>query len=462
MAIKKEALDNFFEEDLPPTKKRTYSSYRVFDEIDKNNSKSGDTLNKTEEKSRPSYNTTSNKDITEAVTIGKQLVNNWSSQTGTNGNPLVNKGITERPTIHENNKPRSCSKNSVSSLSGFSRKIVFAIYQSCKISGSDTTDPITLDHLASLVDCNKKCIKTIINRLKKKDLLDTIEYKTGRGGWVIYRLSQSLYLDILKNEGLLSLSTGINKRETQPITQGVTSHFSSSSSKDLYKTTTTDQTIPSKPEGSQLPDEWLAIDIEPLRSINFTHMHLSQLATEEQLTPKIVQQSIDFFAFDLSNNNKAKTIKGSPLNFFMGILRNRGGYAIPGNYGSPEERYMKDYAEKIRQQGEEMARLENEAIELSFKSWYVILPDQEKIKLIPGTNISKLKDDPYKFTGKRVQRLAREYFKDVVWPNIRERVMAGEVLVDEYKEIDTDKQVYGILDLLREESAIKARINPAP
>ena len=391
--------------------------------------------------------------------------------------PYTNYQQTKKPNtetdtqIHTNPTQTSHKHNtnatkdlSFDTLVGNLKKIILYIYYQCKFNGKYEII-LSITTMASAIQIPSGSVNTSLVRLEKKGYIQKIASQPGRGGWKKIKLAEYVYKEMVFVETSHRLSTNLTQTSLKPNTELNTepnTTVSSSSSKDLYKTTTTEQAIPSKPEGPQLPDEWLAIDIEPLRSINFTHMHLSQLATEEQLTPKIVQQSIDFFAFDLSNNNKAKTIKISPLNFFMGILRNRGGYAVPDNYGSPEERYMKDYAKKIRQQGEEMAKLENEAIELSFKSWYVILPDQEKIKLIPGTNISKLKDDPYKFTGKKVRRLAREYFKDVVWPNIRERVMAGEVLVDEYKEIDTDKQVYGILDLLRDEAAIKALINPAP
>ena len=440
-------------------KKKKYRPWNLLDDFS----------NETQE--RHIINNAADEEDKEPNKIQNKKNTNWTqcdNKTNTNRTQIEHKVDTNQTqsgheTGHEI-EHKLGTKSGFLTLVGLQRKVLLFFYENCRNTRSKITSPFTLEILADRLNIRKGSVKTTIRRLETKTFIRRVDFKNGRSGWSSYEVPNSVFTELTRMETEHKLDTNWTqieyKTNTKLDTKADTAEFSSSS-KDLYKTTTTDQTIPSKPESPQLPDEWLAIDIEPLRSINFTHMHLSQLATEEQLTPKIVQQSIDFFAFDLSNNNKAKTIKGSPLNFFMGILRNRGGYVIPDNYGSPEERYMKDYAKKLRQQGEEMARLENEAIELSFKSWYVILPDQEKDKLLPGTDLSK-NSDQYKFTGERIRRLAREYFKDVVWPNIRERVMAGEVLVDEYKEIDTDKQVYGILDLLREEAAIKNQRNPAP
>lgn len=95
---------------------------------------------------------------------------------------------------------RSCKNYTIDSLFGLPRAIVLAIYQNCKLTGNNITNEITMDHLVAMIGSNKSCIKTTISRLKTKKLISTEAYKTGRGGWAIYRLSENLYCDISKME----------------------------------------------------------------------------------------------------------------------------------------------------------------------------------------------------------------------------------------------------------------------
>ena len=94
------------------------------------------------------------------------------------------------------------SGHSLSSLSGLSRAIILAIYQVCKSTGSATTNQVTINYLTSTVRSHPNTIRTVINRLKARQLLHVVTYKRGRGGWVIYRLAQDLYLNIVKTENL--------------------------------------------------------------------------------------------------------------------------------------------------------------------------------------------------------------------------------------------------------------------
>jgi hypothetical protein len=100
------------------------------------------------------------------------------------------------------------SERSLSSLSGLSRSIILAIYQSCKLTGSTTTNKVTIDYLASTIGRDRNCIRTSIYRLKLKRLLRVVTYKSGRGGWVIYELPQDLYLNISRTEKLNSTNFG--------------------------------------------------------------------------------------------------------------------------------------------------------------------------------------------------------------------------------------------------------------
>ena len=100
------------------------------------------------------------------------------------------------------------SGHSLSSLSGLPRAIILAIYQVCKSTGSATTNQVTITYLASTVRSHPNTIRTVINRLKARQLLHVVTYKRGRGGWVIYRLAQDIYLNIVETENLNRSSRG--------------------------------------------------------------------------------------------------------------------------------------------------------------------------------------------------------------------------------------------------------------
>jgi predicted transcriptional regulator len=95
---------------------------------------------------------------------------------------------------------RACKTYTIDSLFGLPRAIILVVYQNCKLTGSNMTKEITMDHLVKMIGSSKSCIKTTISRLKAKKLIATEDYKTGRGGWAIYRLSENLYRDIAKME----------------------------------------------------------------------------------------------------------------------------------------------------------------------------------------------------------------------------------------------------------------------
>ena len=94
----------------------------------------------------------------------------------------------------------------------------------------------------------------------------------------------------------------------------------------------------------ELDARWQAIDSSPITELRFGRSQIAQIAHSGRVSPEQLQDSIYAFAYDLSENQKAKSISGAPLNYFMGILR-KGPYVPPANYESPEERQQRLYLE---------------------------------------------------------------------------------------------------------------------
>lgn len=195
-----------------------------------------------------------------------------------------------------------------------------------------------------------------------------------------------------------------------------------SSSRSIYKTTTTEVVPIVDQSHRNLLVEWQDVDIEPLSSIGFTKNHLFQIASQNKLTFNLVQDSIYAFAFDLQENNKTKTIKGDPINYFMGILRNGRVYTFPSNYESPQDKAMRLYTEQIRIADQKRKLLEKEAIDLVFDDWFVKLTDAQKIEFLPkmfrhNTDSTKLEKN------KMLKASARSHFEAEIWPDKKQEII---------------------------------------
>ena len=146
---------------------------------------------------------------------------------------------------------------------------------------------------------------------------------------------------------------------------------------------------------------------------------MKQIVSQNKLSLQSVQDSIYAFAFDLQENNKAKSIKGDPINYFMGILRNGRVYTFPSNYESPQDRAMRLYTEQIRVVDQKRKLLEKEAIDLAFNSWVSQLNEAQKIEFLP----KNLQNTKVVFgKNKMIESSARSYFEAEIWPNKKKEI----------------------------------------
>ena len=223
---------------------------------------------------------------------------------------------------------------------------------------SKKTVKITTQEIVENFLTSPDIAKTAIKRLIKKGL---IKRKIGVKGWhgfMIFSIENKT-LNLTKNLEILN----------------------SSSSSNIYNKTTTTDTDESKQH--PLYPNWQSLDIEPLVSIGFTVAHLSQIASQNKLQPQLVQDSIYAFAFDLQKNNKAKSIKGDPINFFMGILRNARVYTFPSNYESPQDQALREMLEEKKKQNQKKEAMLNELTDIEFLEWKRSLEKNEVDKIVP-------------------------------------------------------------------------------
>jgi len=351
------------------------------------------------------------------VTAKEELVTKYRQTTPQTSDTTNDKVMT--------NQRQTADKTSFYSLTGLQRCIAILIYNLCKLSRDKKTKEVSIIQLAHCCNSTIKSIKRSVFRLIEKGIILRDSFKNGRGGWTVYCLPNEIYQEIMSMETDNKLMTNWRQTDDKLPTQlppELVTQPSSSSSLNILKTTTTENNQNSNKLQQHLSVEWQEIDIEPLSVIGFTKNHLTQIAFQLKLLPATVQESIHAFAFDLEENDKRKTIAVDPISFFMGILRKSGRYIPPHNYESPQERYMRLYAERMGELEAKREAIEKRAFDLAFWDWFGKLTDEKKRELLPanfrvGARLEK---------NKMLEGEARNYFKMEVWADVRNKIKSGE------------------------------------
>ena len=297
---------------------------------------------------------------------------------------------TQTRTKHE---PKQSSNTVFFELSGLQRKIILYIHQLCSIARNTESPPISIENIASYCNTTVFSARKTIQRLVNKNCIFRKKFKAGRGGWTCYEINEDIYQAVL-------LETNLGSINDKPKTQLRTS--SSNSSSNINTTT-------------KLLDEWQKINFESIKEYGFNEKHILQISKIDSITPDELQDSINYFAFDLLENDKAKEIKKSPVAFFMGILRGQGIYTAPKNYESPQARKLRLKIEQQKAEQEKIEKLETELINNEFNNWRSKLTDDKVEGLLPEEikNATVAKD-------RQIRGFLREYFIKTFWDTIKQ------------------------------------------
>lgn len=273
-------------------------------------------------------------------------------------NPSINPSSTHQKPIK---RPFS-----LFAVTGMRKAILFFLYRTAKNQADRTTDPIVLVSISDMLGASKRTVEVAVARMIKEGWFSVHDSKRGRGGWVIYKLSEHVFLEIFKAEAAgclpgITHQKPINNPSQNP-SQNPSDPSSSSScisyySKEKGATTNTSEAelgthVSHAPDASGqegIPDEWRLsnFDCSGLYQYNikFGQSQINQIRRWGMVTPEELRQSIEAFAFNLSVN---KIKKFHTLNAFMGILK-RGPYAPPENFVSEEERMLLENAKRMEE-----------------------------------------------------------------------------------------------------------------
>lgn len=408
-----------------PFKKKSYRPWNLLDDnfsIEKQNEHKADTK-QTQTKHEPNTNETQNEHKQDTKEKGNILP---THKVDTKQPQIEHKQNTKPHTRDTTNQTQNEHKIATGihffKLVGLQKKVILFLYENCKKIRSKETEPLTLEHIAAQLSICLGSIKTTIRRLQLKSFIKRIDFKNGRSGWSRYEVPDNIFSEIMQLENEHKININTIQSEHKLNTKLNTDSYSSSSNN--YKTTTTDelQFI----NQSRFPIEWQNMDIEPLSPIGFTKTHLFQIASQNKLSSEIVQDSIYAFAFDLQENGKEKSIKGDPINFFMGILRTGRVYTFPSNYESPQDKALRLYRENKRVIEQRRVEAEKEAINLAFNDWFEKLNDEQKIEFLPKMLRNNASSEKLE-KSKILESSAKSYFEKEIWPSEKGRIVANKI-----------------------------------
>lgn len=306
----------------------------------------------------------SNQLVTQEVTnkepIGNQLVTNKKAIIN---NKVTNKEPISNPTSNHHRQPISNqlvtplvtsneAKNAVKRLCGLQKKILFYVVEQCVNDGHLTSGPITNETFREVANAGAHTVKTAVQRLIHKGLLQRGEGKRGNGGFASFSINKDIRQAVIeqgKQEGISNqLVTPLVTDISNPLVTNKVSHREptpSSSSSNLNNNTNTTTT--------ELPPEWEEIDLSELhkRNIRFTQNHIIQLwPFLKNHSAFDFQESIDGFVYDLEHGHK--TAKNGPLNLFIGAIRGAGVYTS-AHYVSPRQQQIQAMLALAQQRKEE-------------------------------------------------------------------------------------------------------------
>ena len=285
-------------------------------------------------------------------------------------------------------------------VTGLKRKILVEIFIAAKTYGDRTSPPIATINLVATLASSRESVERVLYRLIHDDqFISVVDSKRGRGGWVMYSISESIFTEMVRAEMNGSLyrhpgqipdnnptNTGPNTGQLAPSS----SSFSSPLSLDSEDTNT-------KEAGPRtfddLPHEWKTLDRSPLEDLGIS-IHNNQLlgiyraqqnnsVVGDPLTADDVQESINMIAHDAKHKTLPKT--GTPLSLLVGMLMKKNKYQVRGsNYVSPKTLAAENYVKQLMQDRKRSEEAHEQIFQAVFANWFDSLTGKQINSMTPS------------------------------------------------------------------------------
>ena len=311
-------------------------------------------------------------------------------------------------------EPSAPSSFEVLTIRGSQRQILDLLFSLSLNSGDRATPYLSSSEIGKALQMPQESVRTALKRLLLRGVLLRKGFQRGRTGWSCYELSQKAYRDLreIGQSGSNWVQNGFKSGSEIGSQTGSTASSSSSYVlEENLKTTTSDSELFENPP-TQLAPEWQQLDISPLDPIGFTNTHLVQIIRQGKLSVDEVQDSINFYAFDLNRNGlKPK----SALNYFMGVVRRGIPYGPQDNYETPADEVRRKTREFKERQAAMRQAEEQKILDLEFQEWRRGLSSDEVQTLVP---------EFARRPGPVQESSLKTYFQQNLWPDISAK-MAG-------------------------------------
>ena len=344
---------------------------------------------------------TRNEPVTEALkpviesseTRNEPVTGTFKPVTETRNEPVTvsdNKPVTENSKIL-NKLILDMEYFSLQKVSPYQRKIILTLFDEIQKNPlKKETGPLKIRELGRLIQLRTvrefESLRIVILKLEKMNTVLKTEVKTGRSGWTKYALPSHIFSKIIKwksehktetvpfNKPVTENSEILNKPVTETRNKPVIEGPSSSS---YIKETTTERFSVSIPDA--------------LVQLNFNKNLIDQVLDRNLISAENLQNSLDAYAFDISENkiNETHKIK-DPVRYFMGILNKKTPYIAPSNYVSDENKALLE--NKKRLEGLKKAQIEAVKVkdELIYREWLEGLTKAHKTKIVPEDTFIKI------------------------------------------------------------------------
>jgi predicted transcriptional regulator len=321
--------------------------------------------------------------------------------------PIINRESLQR--VSRESLEKKCVD--LTRIVGLQRQVLFIVFSVLQSNGVRVSPPIAISLIAERANTTIANTQNAIKELIKKGVLIRKDFQRGRGGWTIYELEEAVYskLDSEKTRESLESLQRFSSRQTDVKSR----ETSSSSSRDLN--------ISNKTTTEPLDLGWMeTINVDALQSVGVTR---SVLIRCRELYPMITPEGLEdlvsrFSIFIKDPKNKIQNARG----FFINLAKQLSEGITPLDHiETPNDRLMRELAQKAREKKDRQAVFEKEVLEFEFESWLEKTPPSEQIELVPeGPNVKQ---------GSGLHRLElKDFFSKKIWPEKKSQILDNKFL----------------------------------
>ena len=282
--------------------------------------------------------------------------------------------------------------------------------------GNRITSQISSSRLAeAALTKGYEATRSVCNALKKAHLISRYSEKSGPGGWTIYEIPKSIYLEGLNVSSRVKHVQDTYKTRVNPVHHPVHQpvYDGPSSSSDLYikesSTTPLDSTI----------DAVSNLDIKQLREFGITHDVFKRAMQLHPNAPIEGLQELAFRLGELFKNPKERAKIKNARGFVIKLVEQLASGIVPLDHiETTTDRLVREYADLARQKRAKQQDFEDALLQDAFDKWDLVTVEDEKFQAVPIA-----KSAP---AGQPRKAVLREYFREKVWPEVRERILRGE------------------------------------